>query len=146
MFAFLTRLGRLFIAIPVLVGVIVIAGFSTLDLTPVASHNPSGTSTLSLVLLNSTDGQAHWGQSITYKVSTSATAQPMVSTNCYQNGALVMGAVAGFYATYAWPGSQTVVLSSATWTGGAASCTARLYYASGRKTVTLTTLNFAVAA
>jgi hypothetical protein len=83
---------------------------------------------------------------VTFTVSTTATTQPNVSLDCYQNGTLVFGGVAGFYASYPWPGSQIFVLSSPSWTGGAANCTATLYYFSGRKTINLTTLNFQVYA
>ncbi len=124
-----------------------LAGISVLN--PVAAgmgNGPgqSGTSTLSLVLLGSTDGLRHWGQQVTFNVSTSATTEPNVSLNCYQNATLVYGAVAGFYPSYPWPGSQTFTLSSPSWTGGAASCTAKLYYFSGKKTITLTMLSFQV--
>jgi hypothetical protein len=102
----------------------------------------SGSSSLALVVLNSSDGLPHHGGQVTFKVSTTATTQPNVSLDCYQNGALVYGAVAGFYPSYPWPWDQIFTLSSPSWTGGAANCTAALYYFSGRKTVTLTTLNF----
>ncbi|HYS36229.1 MAG TPA: hypothetical protein VEO01_11415 [Pseudonocardiaceae bacterium] len=123
---------------------------SGMNLVPAASksHGPSptSTSTLTLVLLNSTDASPHWGQSVTFTVSTTATTEPYVSTDCYQNGVLVMGAMAGFFPSYPWPGSQIVILSSPSWTGGPASCTAELYYFNGRKNITLKTLNFSVYA
>jgi hypothetical protein len=105
-----------------------------------------GTGSFSLVLLNSTDGLPHWGQQVTFNVSTTATTEPNVSLNCYQNGGLVYGAEAGFYPSYPWPGSQTFTLSSPSWTGGAASCTAKLYYFSGKTTTTLATMNVQVYA
>ena len=109
-----------------------------------SGHVQSTNSTLSLALLNSTDGIPHWGEQVTFNVSTTATTEPNVSLNCYQNGGLVYGAVAGFYPSYPWPWTQTFTLSSPSWTGGAADCTASLYYFSGRKTVTLATLSFGV--
>ncbi len=105
-------------------------------------HPQSTNSSLSLVLLNSADGLAHWGQQVTFNVSTTATTEPNVSLNCYQTGVLVYGAVAGFYPSYPWPWTQIFTLSSPSWTSGAADCTATLYYFSGRKTVTLATLSF----
>src|SRR5262245_40226438 len=89
---------------------------------------PSGTSSLSLVVLSSpnNDGLPHWGGQVTFKISTSATAYPYVDLNCYQNAALVYGAMSGFFASYPWQGTQDMTLSSASWTGGAASCTATL--------------------
>ena len=109
-------------------------------------HVQSTNSNLSLVLLNSTDSVAHWGQQVTFNVSTTATTEPNVSLNCYQNGGLVYGAVAGFYPSYPWPWTQTFMLSSPSWTSGAANCTASLYYFGGKKTITLATLNFDASA
>ncbi len=141
---FASRLGRLLLGVWV---VMLVTSVSGLSLVPVASHHaPASTSSLSLVLLNSTDGLPHWGQSVTFTVSTTATTQPNVSMTCYQNGTLVFGAEAGFYAGYPWPDSQTFVLSSPSWIGGAANCTAALYYFSGKKTVTLTTMTIQVYA
>ena len=105
-------------------------------------HVQSTNSSLSLVLLNSTDGLPHWGQQVTFNVSTTATTEPNVSLTCYQNGSLVYGAVAGFYPSYPWPWTQIFALSSPSWTSGATNCTAALYYFSGKKTVTLATLSF----
>jgi hypothetical protein len=107
-------------------------------------HAQSTNSSLTLVPLNSTDGLPHWGQQVTFNVSTTATTQPNVSLNCYQNGVLVYGAVAGFYPSYPWPWTQIFTLSSPSWTSGGANCTAALYYFSGTKTVTLTTMNIQV--
>jgi len=133
--------------------VILVTSLSGLNMVPVASHNPNhgnggttNTSSLTLVLLNSTDGVAHYGQSVTFNISTTATSYPNVSLYCYQNGALVYAAAAGFYPGYPWPGSQTFILAGGSWYGGAASCTATLYYYSGTKTVNLTTLNVPVSA
>jgi hypothetical protein len=154
MFIFLTRLGRLFLGTVVVIAVTAVLGFNTLTTTavPVASHSSShvgkttGTSSLSLVLLNSTDGLPHWGQTVTFNVSTTATTQPDVTLACFQNGALVYSAWAGFYAGYPWPGSQDMVLSSQAWSGGGASCTATLSYFNGKSTITLVTVNFQVYA
>jgi hypothetical protein len=80
--------------------------------------------TISLVLLNSTDGQAHWGQLVTFDISTTATDQPWVNLQCYQNGALVAQGWEGFF-----DGSlsdRIFGLYSQQWTGGEADCTAYL--------------------
>lgn len=105
-----------------------------------------GTGSLSLVLLNSTDGLPHWGQQVTFNVSTTATTEPHVSLKCYQNGALVYTTQTGYYASYPWPWTQIMTLASGAWTGGAADCTATLYSFSGTNTVTLGTLSFHVYA
>ena len=103
-----------------------------------------GTSSLSLVPLDSLDGLAHVGQHVTFTVTTSATASPFVSLNCYQNGVWVSTASAGFFAAYPWP--QQFTLSSTMWMSGDADCTARLYSTKdGTRTTTLATLAFHVA-
>jgi hypothetical protein len=83
-----------------------------------------GTGTISLALLNSNDGVAHWGQKVTFNVSTTATSEPWVGLKCYQGGALVSEGWEGFF-----PGSlddQVFGLYSGKWSGGAAECTATL--------------------
>jgi len=84
----------------------------------------SGGGSISLVLVNSTDGLAHWGQQVTFNVSTTATNQPWVVLKCYQNGGLVSEGWDGYF-----EGSLTgrnFTLASAAWTGGAGECTAWL--------------------
>jgi hypothetical protein len=122
------------------------AGAAPAGAVAAKSGHTSSTSSLSLVLLNSTDGLPHWGQNVTFTVSTTATDYPYVSLDCSQNGALVYGAMAGFFPSYPWPGSQIFPLSSPSWTSGAASCTATLYYVNGKKNITLAVLNFPVYA
>jgi hypothetical protein len=81
-----------------------------------------GTATISLVLLDSTDGLAHYGQTVTFNVSTTATDQPWVHLKCFQSGVLVAEGWNGYF-----DGSLTgrnFGLSSPRWTGGAADCTA----------------------
>ena len=96
--------------------------------------------------LDSTDGVAHYGQRVTYTVSTTATLYPYVSTTCYQGTTLVLSTSAGFYASYAWPSAQTVPLATMAWTGGAADCTAKLYSMDGGSQSILTTISFHVYA
>jgi hypothetical protein len=106
----------------------------------------TGGGTLALVLLTSTDGVAHWGQDVTFTVSTTATTRPYVALDCYQNGNWVSTGSVGYFADYAWP--KRFTLASGWWTGGAATCTARLYStnSSGTRTTTLATLSFPVYA
>jgi len=149
-FIFLTRLGRLLVGTTIVIAVTSVMGFNTLTTSPtslVASHHQApSNSTLVLVLVNSTDGSAHWGQKVTFTVSTTKTTEPHVSLACSQSGTVVYRAETGYYSGYPWPWTQTMTLSSYAWTGGAASCTATLYYFSGAKTVTVTTLTFPVLA
>lgn len=105
---------------------------------------PRPTGSLSLVLLNSTDSFPHWGQQVTFSVSTTATTEPHVNVTCSQEGAPVYGTTTGYYANYPWPWTQVMTLSSTDWSGGAADCVAVLWYASGAKMVTLGTMNFHV--
>jgi hypothetical protein len=108
---------------------------------------PSASSSFSLVLLDSTDGVAHWGQRVTFQASTTATTQPHVSLKCYQSSTLVYTTQTGYYAGYPWPWTQVMTLSSDAWTGGgAADCSAVLYYFVGTKTMTAATLAFHVDA
>ena len=108
--------------------------------------NKTSTSSLRLVLLNSTDGLAHWGQKVTFKVSTTATSQPFVSLRCYKNTTLVYSAQAGYYASYPWPSAKNMALKSNNWKSGGADCTATLFYASGSRVITLATKGFRVYA
>lgn len=105
---------------------------------------PGGSGTLTLVMVNDTNanGLPNWGDSVRFNVSTTATSEPNVSLTCTQNGAVVYGATTGYYASYPWPWTQTMTLSSTAWQGGAASCTAKLYYFSGTSTIDLTSISF----
>src|SRR5260370_38212053 len=120
-----SRVGRLLLGAWI---ILVVTSFFGINLVPVASKNPghggaTPPASLTLVLVNSTDGLPHYGQQVTFNVSTNAPTQPNVSVDCYQNGALVYGAVAGFYAGYPWPWTHGFTLSSPSWTGRAATWT-----------------------
>jgi len=100
-------------------------------------------SSISLVLLNG-DTEAHFGRQVTFNVSTTATAEPWVNLNCYQNGTWVSGQWQGFFPGYSW--GQTFTLGpTPSWHGGAADCTARLvkFGRNGRES-TLATTSFHV--
>jgi hypothetical protein len=100
-----------------------------------------GNSTIALVMVADENGNGtpNWHDTITFEIATTATASPYLSVTCFQNGTLVYGADAGFYADYPWPGARNMPLYSPAWTGGAADCTAVL----NRK---LATLRFHVGA
>ena len=104
-----------------------------------------GGSSLTLVLLDSTD-VPHYGQQVTFDVSTSATSRPYVQLSCYQGETLVAAGSAGFYDDYPWPWERNFTLSSNSWTGGAADCVTDLTYWNGRRWITLTSLSFHVYA
>jgi len=120
---------------------------------------PRPTSSLSLVVLASTSSGAlaaatsstpvaHWGDAITFDVSTTATDMPYVTLNCYVDGVWVLTGTRGFYPDFAW--GQVFGLSNTAWTGGPGDCTAELYYevSSGKnvKTVSLAKTSFHVDA
>jgi hypothetical protein len=65
----------------------------------------------------------HYGDRITFNVSTTATSSAYVNVKCSQNGTMVGEGFAAFFAG-GTPGS--FVLSSLQWSGGAADCTADL--------------------
>ncbi|HZN87353.1 MAG TPA: hypothetical protein VFB44_00105 [Thermoleophilaceae bacterium] len=84
----------------------------------------SGSGTISPVFIDSTDGVAHYGQRVTFNVSTTATTEPWVHLECYQGGALVAQGWEGFFQRSLDDG--VFGLASGAWTGGAADCTANL--------------------
>jgi hypothetical protein len=119
-------------------------GGQTLAAKPSGGGHTTPSGSFSLVLLDSTDGSAHWGQRVTFDVTTDV-SEPHVNVECVQGGAVVYGATTGFYAGYLWPWTQVMTLSSQNWTGGDADCTATLWYANGRKMPTLATIRFHAA-
>jgi hypothetical protein len=88
-----------------------------------------GGGTISLVLLDSTDGVAHYNQWIRFNVSTAATTEPWVKLKCYQGGALVAQGSEGYFERSLSDGNFR--LTSPMWTGGDADCTADLTTPSG---------------
>jgi hypothetical protein len=110
--------------------------------------NPSGGSgggSLALVMVTDVngDGLPNWGDQVTFTVSTTATDRPTVRLYCYQSGNLVYTFSAGFFAGYPW--TRVFGLSSQSWTGGAADCTASLVYSGSNGRInTVATLNVAV--
>jgi hypothetical protein len=88
------------------------------------SGGTTGGGTISLVLVDSTDGLAHYGQTVTFNISTTATSQPWVHLVCKQQGKVVAEGWDGYF-----DGSlsgRDFRLWSPSWPGGAADCTASL--------------------
>jgi hypothetical protein len=100
-----------------------------------------GTSSMALVMVTDRNGNGspNFDDTITFDVSTTATAYPYVDVTCYQGGALVYSASAGFYPSYPWQGAQLMPLYSPSWSGGSADCKAVL-------NTNLYTLSFKVGA
>jgi hypothetical protein len=110
---------------------------------------PSGSSVLGLVMVTDAngDGLPNRNDQVTFNVSTTV-ASPYVDLSCTQSGSTVYQSsyLIGFFADFPWPWLRDVTLSSRTWTGGAANCTATLEYYNGSKLTVITSLNFDVAA
>jgi hypothetical protein len=106
---------------------------------------PVATGSFSLVLVDSTDGVAHWGQHVTFDATSSA-QYFFVQVDCSQGGTVVYQQALGFYVGWAW--TRNFTLMSGAWTGGAAECGARLYASNsdGSNPQTLATLTFSAAA
>ena len=102
----------------------------------------SASSSITMQVLTGSDTVPNWGEQITFDVTTTATNEPHVDVLCTQNGVTVYSATTGYYASYPWPWTQVMTLQSQMWTGGAADCTATLYYFDGRRTLRLATLPF----
>lgn len=133
------------------VGICLIACTVAFAAAPASAGGKGGAKTsggtLKLVLLESSDGVAHYGDDITFEVSTTATDHPTVAASCYQAGQEVYAHTAGFYPDYPWPELRTYTLSSSVWVGGAAECVATMFYSrSNGRVITLATLGFSAAA
>lgn len=98
----------------------------------------SDSSSFSLVMVSdyNANDAPNWGDQVSFQVSTTETTEPQVQMTCYQDGDVVYGAL--------WPITPVLTLSSRAWQGGAANCTAKLYYISGIKTVDIGSIQFNV--
>jgi hypothetical protein len=129
----------------VVVGLMAGAAFASGGAAP-----KSSTSTISMVVVGTAGVtaaatvQATYGDTITFDVSTTATAYPYVNLLCYQNGTLVAQGWAGFFDGAL--GNGTFRLYSPQWTGGAADCTANLDMKSNNKWKVLASTTFHVDA
>ena len=85
-------------------------------------------STMTMELLNSTDGVVNHGDDVTFHVTTTATDMPYVGLRCYQDGAFVYDAYVGYFDGYMFE-RNWFTLESPYWADGQASnCTARLFW------------------
>jgi hypothetical protein len=110
----------------------------------------SGTGTISMVMVHDINGNGlpNWGDTITFAVSTTATAYPYVTVNCYQGGTLIYTQSSAMFAGSL--NEMFIMGESTAWgQGGAASCTAYLQIWGTSKrggATTLASMNFSVAA
>lgn len=107
----------------------------------------SGTSSISAPKMVTDVGPPglSYGDSVVFTVSTTATNQPYVNLQCFQNGVLVMNSWNGYFAD-ALNTSWNFGLGSPAWQGGAATCTAYLDMATSRGWAQLTSTSFSVTA
>lgn len=84
----------------------------------------SGSGTIAMVMVDASDAVANWGDLVTFNVSTTATSEPWVNLKCWQNGTLVAEGWNGYFERSMT--GRIFGLYSASWTGGAADCTAYL--------------------
>lgn len=111
---------------------------------PSGGGSTSGITGPTMVYDANSSGTPNWGDEIAFTTSTSWTLYPSIEVTCSQNGTAVYRQSVGYYPTYI--GSPYFTLSGYWWTGGAASCTAALYYTAKNGTrTTLATTSFAVA-
>ena len=95
---------------------------------PAVATSPKGGRSSSIALVQPSP---HYGDAVTFTISTTVTDQPWVNLKCYQGGTLVAEGWDGFFAGAL--GDRLFGLYSPAWTGGAADCTAWLVdYANGR--------------
>lgn len=85
----------------------------------------------------------HYGDTVTFTVSTTATYQPFVNLVCYQGDALALNSWDAYFGPLS---GQTFVLGSGMWAGGAADCTAYLGLDTGNKYKVLASTSFHVDA
>ena len=109
----------------------------------------AGDGTINLVPLDpSTDGSVHFGQHVTFDVSTSATDSPWVTVNCSQNGSPVYHQSLAMYLGTLY--SRTFTLGpTPAWQSGSADCVATLEnwddYSNKGKITALASTPFTVA-
>jgi hypothetical protein len=94
-----------------------------------AHAGKGGASTIELAPLTQTTlADSQWprfGDQVTFRISTSRTAYPWVQNRCWQDGRLVLEQWHGFFDGYRFGRTFTLGPTNL-WTGGAASCEARL--------------------
>jgi len=104
----------------------------------------TGNGTIAWVMVVDANGNnsPNWGDTIRFDVKTTATTEPHVSLTCKQGGTVVYGATTGYYASYPWPWTQEMQLSSQSWASGSASCVAVLQAYSGSSVSSLASVSF----
>jgi hypothetical protein len=91
------------------------------------------------------NGSPNWAEKVTFTFSTT-NPYPVISLTCSQGGKVVFGDSRPMYSPNIWDDPGIFTLSSASWTGGAATCTALLKGTSKGRVVTLGSSTFAAGA
>jgi hypothetical protein len=108
----------------------------------------SGTSSIKLaglVVDQNSDGLPNFGDVVTFDVSTTATTEPYVNLQCFQNGGLVLNGWQGYF-DWALNTSRNFGLGSGVWHSGAATCTANLEMYSNNRWRAIASTSFNVGA
>ena len=115
--------------------------------TGTALAAPSGSVTLTLKMVTDVNrnGAPNRGDVITFTFSTSAT-RPIINLTCSQGSTKVLYDSHPMFKPNLWNDPGYFPLNSRTWGSGGASCSAQLIADSGKRIVTLGTLNFTVGA
>jgi hypothetical protein len=98
-----------------------------------------------VVVDQNADALPNWGDAVHFSF-TSSNSYPTVSVSCSQNGGLVFGDSHPYYWPNMWDDNGNVILSSPSWTSGAADCTVAVKGTSRGKMVTLGSSTFKVGA
>jgi hypothetical protein len=134
-------------------GIAVLAAIGVLALAGTATAGKGGApakseSSISLVVVGTAafaaaSTSAHYGDQVTFDISTSETPYPYVNLKCFQNGAMVGQAWEGFYAGAL--ADRMFTLWSPQWSGGPADCTATLNKPTKRGWQELASTSFTVS-
>jgi hypothetical protein len=110
-----------------------------------AKSGGSGSS-ISLLPLGDAARTSSWpgfGDQVTFAVSTSRTEYPWVQNRCWQGGKLVLEQWHGFFAGYQF-GQVFTLGPTPSWSGGDATCAARLVRKASGRYQTLATTSYSV--
>jgi|SRR5690242_19832979 len=106
-----------------------------------------GTSSITgpvMVVDKNGDGLPNYGDTVMFNVSTTATTEPYVDLQCFQNGVMVAEGWRGYFAGSL--DTPNIVLNSPMWASGAADCTAYVDKSTSKGMQRLASVSFHVNA